>query len=274
MRRFLNKAHLLYFLVLAFALIVIILPGCKSTRPVSHARISEKPFDELYNQMLKHQPDFTFFDAKIAVDYKSGKKALHFKTRLRIKNDSIIWFSIVPAMGIEIARMEITRDSVKLINRAKKNYVTGTYHLLDSLLHISINYQMFQAILLGNDLNGVHTKAVSSGVDKGMYLLKVSRQLDRPGTKSAALVFTQRIWIDPVTYRIRRIAVNNPNNKRNGIKVFYDAYQNLNGRLFPSRMQILIQSKKKVQIDLEVKKPKLDQKVQFPFSIPQNYVKL
>ncbi len=274
MGRFLNKAHGLYLFIPVFALLVIFLPGCKSTRPVSYVRLSKKPFNELYNQMLKHQPEFTFLDSKIAVGYKSKKKAYHFKTRLRIRKDSIIWFSIVPAMGIEIARMEITNDSVKLINRAKKKYVTGTYHLLDSLLHVSINYQIFQAILLGNDLNGVHTKAESSSVDKGMYLLKVSRQLDRPGPKSAAIAFTQRIWIDPVTYRIRQIAINNPNDKRNGIKVFYDEYQNLNGRLFPSRIQILIQSKKKIQIDLLVKKTELDQKVQFPFSIPQNYVKL
>ncbi len=274
MGRFLNKAHLLSFLILTFAFTVIILPGCKSIRPVAHVRLSEKPFDELHNQMIKHQPDFTFFNAKIAVGYKSGKKALHFKTRLRIKNDSIIWFSIVPAMGIEIARMEITSDSVKLMNRAKKNYVTGTYHLLDSLLHVSINYQMFQAILLGNDLKGVQTKAVSSSTDKGMYLLKVNRQLNSIGPKSAAVIFTQRIWIDPVTYRIRQIAVNNTNDKKHGIKVLYPEYQNIDSQLFPLRMQILIQSKKKVQIDLLIKKPELDQKVQFPFFIPHNYVKL
>ncbi len=275
MERLLNKSRVVFWVLFAFAGILAFLPGCKSTRPLSRAKVLEKPFDEVYKGMMEQQASFKNLSLKMAiVVHTESKESTTVKAQMRVKADSLIWCSIVPAMGIEVARVQISHDSVKLINRMKKNYVKGSYRLLDSLLHTSVNYRGLEALLLAEPITQDHNIDGFVSVDGQFYKLRFNEKEGPDTLKMRNNGLQQTLWVDPQTFLIKKMLVINPDDQSRSIQVFYDAYMQVNGKYFPSHIKFFIFAEKKMQIDVVVRKLELKNTLTFPFHIPQNYVKL
>ncbi|MTI29264.1 DUF4292 domain-containing protein, partial [Xanthovirga aplysinae] len=94
--------------------------------------------------------DFDHLSTKAKIKYSEGSKTTRATANIRMKRDSIIWFSIVPALGIEAARGMITRDSLVFMNRIDKTYSIMDYASLSEKYNFRIDYNMIQSILVGN----------------------------------------------------------------------------------------------------------------------------
>ena len=91
-------------------------------------------------------------------DYLTGRGKVHFKTKdaeqsanfaLRVRRDSAIWLS-GSLLGFEGVRALLTPDSVRVVNRLKKEYFAGDYAYLSQLLKVPVTYRQMQDILLGD----------------------------------------------------------------------------------------------------------------------------
>jgi len=252
--------------------LVAFLPSCKTLKPVVFHNLKPMSFDTLFHNLQSHEARFNSISAKVSISYKKkGHSLMPFRAHLRIQKDSLIWVSITPAMGIEVARAELTPDSLKLLNRMKKNYILGDYHLLDSLLHTTVNYSVFQALLVGNDISGYRTLSSKAETDRFGYLLSFQREKENSGVK-----LTQKMWLNPINFKIIRqdIKQETPGHKIKELLVYYENYQKVQGQLLPARMKIVINSKPKTEIFLTFKKIDLDKNYGFPFFIPKDYKKL
>lgn len=257
------------------------LSSCKTVKPVVFHNLKPMSFDTLYHNMQAHQARFKSLNAKIAISYKkSGSSQPTFRALLRVRKDSLIWISIMPAMGIEVARAELTHDSLKLINRMKKNYLLGNYHLLDSLLHTSVNYSVLQSLLLGNDISGYHILSSKAGADRDGYLLSMDREKNNTGgtlqNPNFPVELKQKVWLFPSDFKIRKLFVQQqtPDHKVRELLVYYSNYQNIQGQLLPTKMRIVLNSRPKTEIFLTFKKIELNKNYGFPFYIPGDYKKL
>src|ERR1051325_619331 len=68
---------------------------------------------ELFDSVAAHQFNFTWLTAKAEVEYAGNQSDPEtFDINLRMKKDSAIWLSITPLLGIEVARVLITRDGL------------------------------------------------------------------------------------------------------------------------------------------------------------------
>lgn len=252
--------------------LVAFLPSCKTVKPVVFHNLKPMSYDSLFHKMQTHEARFSSLNAKVSISYKKkGHSVMPFRAHLRIQKDSLIWVSITPAMGIEAARAELTPDSLKLLNRMKKNYILGDYHLLDSLLHTAVNYSVMQSLLVGNDISGYRTLSSKAETDRYGYLLSFQREKNNSGVK-----LTQKMWLDPTNFRIIRqdLEQETSGHKIKELLVYYQNYQNIQGQLLPARMKIVINSKPKTEIFLTFKKIDLNKNYGFPFFIPEDYKKL
>ncbi len=254
--------------------IIFFLPACKSVKLLTKKNLAKISFDQLYQKMGKNTPSFSYLSAKLSVQYQKGEQEpVRFRAQIRLKNDSIIWMSIVPAMGIEAARVVLTADSVKLINRIKKNYVLGAYQLLDSLMHTGINYDMLQSLLLGNSVS--YPLADSSvTVDNQQYLLSMKMRMPVNDSFVGYHTLTQKIWLDPETFNIKELYLGESRMQNKDLYVFYDKYQNIGGITIPLKMQIVINANEKIVINITFKKTEVNIRHRFPFIIPPKYKKL
>lgn len=270
-----NKEFKLLFRVLAVLIIIMGAMSCKVKRSVLKQPLKEYGFDYLYNKMNENQVNFNTLTSRFNIDYIENKSKTALKGQLRIKSDSAIWISFSPALGIEAARVLLTNDSVKFINRLNKTYFTGEYKLLDSILNTTIEYSILQSMLMGNDLTQYDVNKFKASIDGGLYRItikerrKVKKFIKKREIETKVLV--QNIWLDPETFRIRKIDIKELGDDSKKILVTYDEYINSGDQLFPKKLSIEIDGVKKVIINVDFLKIQLDADQKYPFRIPSKY---
>lgn len=93
---------------------------------------------------------FEYLSSKAKCKYTNGKQTISAVANFRIKKDSIIWVSLSPGLGIELARVLISRDKIQLIDKLKKGYYEFDYARLTETYGFEINYNFIESIVLGN----------------------------------------------------------------------------------------------------------------------------
>lgn len=266
----------------SFRVIIIILPvffivfsSCKSTRSTLKKPLKEYGFNYLYSKMLENHVSFDYLSGKFDIEYIENKKKTELRGQLRIKNDSVTWLSFSPALGIEAARILLTNDSVKFINRLSKKYFLGEYNVLDSLLNTTIDYSILQAMIIGNDITQYDVNKYKASIDGGLYRItiqerrKIKKYLKSEEIDSKVLV--QNIWLDPDNFRIKQVEIKELDDDNKKLNVFYDDYIEKEGKLFPSKIIINIVSQKSIVINVDFIKMGLNEPLSFPFRVPRKY---
>lgn len=252
--------------------------ACKSTRSVMKKPLKRYGFDYLYTKMSENQFRFDYLDSKFSMSYKQGKKTTDLRGILRIKNDSIIWLSFSPALGIEAARIILANDSIKFVNRLNKTYFTGRYNLVDSLINTSIDYSILQAMIVGNDLTQYDVNKFRATIDGDLYKISIQERRkikkDLLADETSPMILVQNIWLDPDNFKIKQVELKELGNEKNKLQVYYDEFQEVEGQLFPEKMRIDISSNEQISIDINFGKAKTEDSLSFPFKIPSKYDKL
>ena len=264
---------LLYFSIIVT--VMIFASSCKVNRSALKKPLKDHGFDYLYTKMSENQVYFKTLNSKFDITYQEENTKTTLKGQIRMVNDSLIWVSFSPALGIEAARVLLTKDSVKFINRLNKSYFTGKYELLDSLLNTTIEYSILQSMLLGNDLTQYDVNKFKASVDGGYYRINIKeRRKIRKYIKSGEIeskVLVQNIWLYPESFRIRKIELKELGNENKKLVVTYDEYTEIDGLLFPTTMNIEISANKNINMDISFIKTRLNIEQKYPFKIPSKY---
>lgn len=273
------NSRIRFILLSATFFILVAGSSCASKKQLLKRSIEEYGFDYLYEQLTQNQLKFKTLNARFSLSFEMDKKTTNLRGQLRIQNDSLIWISFTPALGIEAARVLMSNDSVFFINRLNKSYFTGKYNLIDSLLNTTIDYDLLQSMLVGNDLSQYDINKYKSSVDGGLYKMTIrERRKIKRFIKSGEIsthVLVQQIWLDPDNFRIRRIDLKEQGEEsNNNLQVFYDDYIEIDGQLIPSKIRIDINSQKTIHIDVNFGRTELNEDISFPFSIPSKYDKM
>ena len=94
--------------------------------------------------------DFDYFQTRTKVRYAEGDKQINGNAHIRIKKDSLIWFSVSPSIGLEATRVMITKDTAIVINRMDKEYYIFNFEEISRYFDFEIDFELIQSILLGN----------------------------------------------------------------------------------------------------------------------------
>lgn len=234
----------------------------------------------LVKKLKEKEFEFNTIATKSAVTLldSAGKKT-SFKAHLRIRKDSAIWISITPLLGIEMARVLITKDTVKLINRANKEYFIGDFEYLNKIFGAGLDYQMLEALLIGNSLDFEVNDKVHSRVDrkKDLYYLstekkrKISKELKKDKNKIRGEV--QVLWLDPITFRIKELLLSSPETNRSLMGVYAD-YKEIETELVPHNLKFSVESKTSSNIEIKYSKFSVGKSLSFPFKISSKYVEI
>jgi outer membrane lipoprotein-sorting protein len=256
----------------------LFLSSCKSTRSVLKKPIKEYGFDYLYNKMLENQVSFDYLSAKFNVVYYNGKKKTDLKGQFRIRKDSLIWITLSPALGIEAARISMSNDSIKFLNRLNKTYFKGKYCFIDSVLNTTLDYYILESMILGNELTQYDINKFKASIDGGFYRITIQeRRKIKKYLKSGELdskVLVQNIWLDPESFKIKRVVLKELGDDNKKLQIVYAQYHEVDGLLLPEIMQIKISSGSTILINLKFGKTVINQPLRFPFAISKKYEKL
>jgi hypothetical protein len=220
---------------------------------------------------------FDKLNAKLNVEATVDSTYNSFSISLRIKKDSIIWMSI-SKLGIEGARVFITKDSVKIMNRIDNTYFKGDYLYISKLLNIPLDYDVIQSLLTGNSATFYNDdEKLKPGVDNCQYMLGTVRKHKMKKVEERGKDLkesAQTIYMMPETFKIARILFYEFNPDRIFDARFYDYTTVDSAQLFPLKMAYCVKGQRSISIDVTYQKPRLDEEQSFPFKIPDTYEQL
>ena len=228
----------------------------------------------LSTNLKANELKFTWLKAKLGADALIDSSSNSFTINLRIKKDSVIWMSI-SKLGIEGARVLITKDSVKFTNTLKNQYFKGDYAYISKLLNTELDFEMLQSLLVGNSVAFYdEDEKIKPGIDDCSYTLGTVRKFKMRRVERGKELKepAQSIYLVPENFKIARILFYEFNPDRSFDAHFGDFIKiESDGQLFPQRMNYTIKAQKNVTIDLNYTKVTLNEEQSFPFKIPDNY---
>jgi len=272
----LSKKLILVVFVFSFVLFSCKRPKEITQSPTTNTKcnIDYKNAKTLITQLKSNEFTFETLSAKLNVEAIIDSTSNTFTISLRIRKDSIIWMSI-SKLGIEGARVFITKDSVKFINKINNTYFRGDFTYISKLLNTPLDFEILQSLLVGNSVTFYNEdEKLKSGIDNCQYLLGTIRKnkLRKVMEKGKELKESaQSIYMTPETFKISRILFYEFNPER----VFDARFSNYemidSTQLFPTKMNYSIKTQKNININITYVKPRLNEDQSFPFKIPENY---
>jgi hypothetical protein len=227
----------------------------------------------LTTNLKSNELRFDWLKAKLSADAFIDSSNNSFSVALRIKRDSIIWMSLTK-LGIEGARVLITKDSVKFVNTIEKRFFKGDFTYLSKLLNTELDFEMLQSLLVGNSVTFYdEDEKIKPGMDNCQYTLGTVRKFKiRKAERGRELKEpAQSIYLVPETFKISRVLFYEFNPDRSFDANYAEFAKTDSTQLFPMKMNYIIKAQKNVNIDLIFSKVTLNEEQTFPFKIPDNY---
>jgi hypothetical protein len=279
-----------HFPILLFFLIVnFIFVSCRTLKPIKppvappesvNQRLDFKTPKALSNYLKINEFKYDWLTSKFTADVVTEDNKQSFTVSVRAKRDSAMWLS-VSVLGIEGARMLITQDSVRFMDKLNNKYFVGDYQYLSKLLSIDVDFETMQSVLIGNSTEFYDDDdKLKSGKDSTYYLLSTikKRKLKKALKENAENVaakeeLAQRIWLHPMTFKIYKIVINDFPNDRT-FTANYSDFQVVDSSYFPFKANFVIQAQKKIILDIDYSKVVNDKPQTMPFNIPVKYERI
>jgi hypothetical protein len=262
---------------LSMILMVIMLSSCTTRRQIIKEPLKEAKSVYLLEELAKNELQFDWFSAKFSIDYIYDKKLTELKGQIRIRKDSIMWLSFSPALGIEMARIKITSDSVFYMNRINKTYLKGNYKFISDFLQTNIDFDILQSIIIGNDFQFYEKTKFRASVDNDEYRLttaerhKLKKFVKQDETDVKA--FYQDIWLNPENFKINKVSMKEITNDKK-LDAYYSNFEDINGQLFPFDILFEITADEKISVKVDYSRIRINEPHSFPFSIPGKYERI
>lgn len=137
-----------YIRSISLSLLILILftiTGCKSKKAlIVDGKLESKTQTEIIDHVLKNEIDYTTISTKGSFEIKVGSSSKKLSTVYKIIKDSIIQASVRPILGMEAIRINIMPDSVVIIDRMKKQYISEDIAALKEVANF--DYYNLQAL--------------------------------------------------------------------------------------------------------------------------------
>ena len=258
-----------------FLIIAATMVSCKGTRSAIKAPIKEEGAEYLLEKLGENEFEFQTLSAKFNVEYKANRKLFEFKGQIRIIKDSIIWVSFNQDLGVEIARLMITQDSIKMLDRFNKKYFIGDYRFVNDFLKTNIDFGILSSIILGNDFEYYNRDQFKASIDGGAYRLStIGRSKLKKYIRNHAdseRIFFQSIWLDPGTFKIIQIKMKELTAESKKLSAEYFDFKELDNQLFPHGINYSIEADNPIDVKIKFTRITLNEVVKYPFKVSSKY---
>ncbi len=261
--------------------------SCRTYYPIGETRARAISDKHLYSSIIDSGLHYnSFYVKRFAANVTLEGKKKSFKGSLKNQKDSAIWISVRSAVGgIEGMRILITPDSVKVIDRMKKEYFYTTFDFINEQLNTELNFESLQAIFtnslfqaISNEKNRPFVRNFKNKVIDNQYHFgsknpkKVVRKLRRDKvTRRLNRFGYQRFIIDPSLKRIIDVLIMDFADNRN-INLTYRDFKMYDNQKFPQRMSLKVTDDRSMLLcNIKFNKITFNEKLHFSFKISRKY---
>jgi hypothetical protein len=259
---------------LIFTLLIILVPACKTRKSLIEVKDQVKPSTKTIAEIIPAEISFEWFDGKFNADINNEGKSNSVKGRVRIRRDSLIWISIKPDVAIiEVFRILISPDSVQVVNYLDKKFFKDKFSAIKEFIKYDLSFHMVQNIFIGNPTFALDISMFKSFVNReGVDVISSSdfkTYVDARNADQPANFLFQGLWFKDKI--LKRSLVYDPANKVE-VDLQYLEHEMMESLMLPKTGQLtVIGAKTNLRFSYTYTKIILNQVLEFPFTIPNNY---
>lgn len=254
------------FRLLAFCLALIIATvSCKTKKDLvvkkdERTEIAPGPTAKqmVINTVKLNENTFSYYSARAKANYDDGDQKADLDISIVMEKDKYIWMNVTAILGIEVARVMITPDSVKILDRLHRKYIATDFAYLQKMSNVPLRLNNLQNLLAGNAVFDTETN--KSVIDTVLGNLAVYTAL---GQQKQVTFFTQG-------FKAQRTTITDEQSKRE-MKVVYNKFYQGAAIPYPSDLDIHISAEKKVECHFELSNFVFEKKREVQFVVPKNY---
>ncbi|NND77260.1 MAG: DUF4292 domain-containing protein [Flavobacteriales bacterium] len=287
--------------------ILTIALGCRTNKALVKP-IKDRSPSFLTKRMEKSLFEYESISFKTDVSIRMKDEKRSFKANVRMQKDSAIWMSISPALGIEVARVILTEDSIKLVDKWNDQYYLGNYDYINDIFDADFDFKMLQDLMVANPVMYDPKEKFVATKDHKDYILtsknkrKVRKALgldknllkDESETEKDTLRFNvdtrklrkaitkedeedlivKRYWINPGSYKLDKTIIRDIYYNRT-FKVEYLKYDKVALMEFPDETEILLEDDDNTtKVQMEHSRVRVNKSLKFPFVIPEKFERI
>jgi len=225
-------------------------------KPVDSAAILKQQLTDVINTPL----NFTTFYGRAKANYSSPQASGNATVYIKMRKDSIIWISITGPLNIEGARVLVTPDSVKIINKLEGTVQLSSIERLQQITKLPLKFSDFQNIILG--------RPVLNESDSRNYELK---------RDSITLTATGELMKYFYSFTKSNFQLGQSNMQTRDSKtamaanIFYNGYAQINNMPFATSRDVAVTGSSPANLQLNFKEYNFNQPQSYVFTISKNY---
>lgn len=250
-----------------------LLSGCKSAKKVGEVTESTeiKTQKEFFTDIQKHAFLYQTLTARWNVNLDLPGNNLSSRVDLKMVKDSAFQLSVQPFLGIEIFRVEISLDSVKVLDRMNKRYVAENYANLKSQTPVEFNFYNLQA-LFTNQLFFPGQQEILPKQYNQFKLKQEGGKAELQVKDMMGLLYTFCVNSDSKVYST---SLSEPSGHY-GLQWDYADFRQVKEQFFPMKMDIkwIKERVSQGKITIAFSRVETDVPVKMDFSIPSGYKRI
>jgi len=257
-------------------ILILLFVSCKNNARAKRSSLEGKKTEYLIQQMHSNAFHFETLSAKAAIVLDQSGKKTSFKANIRLRKDSAIWISITPLLGIEMARVLILKDTVKVINRLEKNYFVGDYSYINKKFNVELEFELLQSLMLGNAIAFEADEKLKFAIDKEKYYLgnlkkrKAKKADNKPQRIEKEKEEVISLWVNQSNFKIENFLYSDLTADR-FILGDYSNHFEVEKQLFPKELKFEFQTQVPAIVKIDYSRVSLNQPLKFSFNISSKY---
>ncbi|MBI3134871.1 MAG: DUF4292 domain-containing protein [Bacteroidetes bacterium] len=266
------KSHSLFTILLGT--LILSLHSCHTAEEViddqQQRRLNEKEAKELL--FAKSQIPFYCFYSKVGIDFTDSNRSNSFKATVKMRVDSAFsgTLSVGPVIG---ASYLVTKDSVFFTDKMKNCYFKENFNYLTAIFGTEIEYQFFQALMLGLPLGLDEEIKYNYKHTRDYYILSSYKKKDLRRIEGEEDAIFVQYYLNTTTHNLDRIAIQVPSDTV-AIEIDYQNRIAYDSFMLPEQTHIkIVQPKDSILINLDFGSVKLNECKEIDINIPDSYVK-
>lgn len=295
-----NRPHSIAILVC----ILVVSAGCSNEQRLARGKpLRNLNPAQILESFEANRTPWTWLGMKIDASVETPNGVDSFKASIRMAKDSAIWISISPALGVEVARILLEPDSVRLLSKIPGNrfHYAGSYSKLSEWADTELYFSDIQDILTGQPMaidpefdkfnsriDGFSYALISKyssrikrliGVDKKALLPQDSLGIQatdrryervRNRTEDSELMVT-RYWFDGLTFDPLMDRFDDLYYQRS-LTIKREEFSDEDHGRWPQTTRLIITTPEDgLNIEWDVIRLRFGRAYDFPFEIPDNY---
>ena len=247
---------------LLFFMTVLLFASCATKKKVTVPKEPTTNVNTTDNaNYLINNLDYRTFNGRAKTKIEFGDQKHDATLNIRIKKDQAIWISVTATVfNYEAARILITPDSVRILNKLQSEYISKPFSYIHKYTGAGISFAMLQDLLMANVSNSLirtqQMTAASSSDD--VQLVGVKENL--------SFQYSLNSEYRPRVFKLNVIG------SSESLQAFYGSFNRATGYNFPQNQNLKLNAKSiVVNAILDYNKLEFNQEVEIPFNVPAKY---